>query len=135
MRSLRFPALLLAALFTVSACSGGTATREAFSELVSPQQASEVIGEAGDDLVVLDVRTPDEFAQSRIAGSINIDYYGAEFRDRLAELDRQATYVVYCRSGNRSATAVDMMEELGFQFVYEIDGGIVDWYEAGLPVE
>jgi len=134
MRPVRLPILLIGAALVAAACSGSS-TREAFSELIPPEDAVRVLDEAEDTLVLLDVRTPDEFSQARIAGAINIDFYEADFRDRLAELDRDATYVVYCRTGNRSATAVEMMQELGFDYIYEIDGGIVDWYEAGYPIE
>jgi len=134
MRSVRLPILVIAAALIVTACSGSS-TREAFTELVPPEEAARVLDEADDTLVLLDVRTPDEFSQARIAGAINIDFYEADFGDRLAELDRAATYVVYCRTGNRSATAVQMMQELGFDYIYELDGGIADWYEAGYPIE
>ena len=82
-------------------------------------------------LVVLDIRTPEEFNAGALPSAINIDFYEADFRDRLADLDKDVPYVMYCNSGNRSATAADMMEELGFTEVYEINGGIQAWAQAG----
>ncbi len=135
MRLVRVPALLVAAaVVVVTACSGSSAA-EPFVELIDPQQASEVLNGADSGIVLLDIRTPEEFGQARIAGAINIDYYAADFRQRLSELDRDATYVVYCRTGNRSETGVRIMQELGFDWIYEMDGGIVRWYEAGFPIE
>ena len=122
--------LVLAVL--VTACSSGSDT--ATIELVSPDQAAEVIEDAPAGLVVLDIRTPEEYNEVRIDGAINVDYYATDFADQLDTLDKNNPYVMYCRSGNRSSDAVETMKDLGFTEVYEIDGGIVNWYEAGFPV-
>lgn len=82
-----------------------------------------------DDLVVIDVRTPEEFAEGHLPDAVNIDLQGS-FEDEIATLDPDATYVVYCRSGNRSAVAAATMAEAGFTDVYDL-GGIVDWQAAG----
>lgn len=84
--------------------------------------------------VVLDIRTPEEFAEGRVEGAINIDFYAGDFAVRIAALDRDATYVVYCRSDSRSGQAMDLFRDLGFAAVHEIDGGILSWIQAGLPV-
>lgn len=84
-------------------------------------------------LVVLDVRTPDEFAEARLDGAIMIDFYEDDFATQLAELDPNASYLLYCRSGNRSGQTALLMEELGFTDVADVDGGIVAWNAAGLP--
>jgi rhodanese-related sulfurtransferase len=122
--------LLISALaLFVSACGGATATGSV--DLVVPSAAADVISDGPADLVVLDIRTPEEFNAGALPDAINLDFYEADFRDRLAELDRDVPYVMYCNSGNRSATAADMMEELGFTEVYEIDGGIQAWAQSG----
>ena len=127
--------VVVAVLLLVAGCGGGaeTATREAVIETISPAEAGEIVGSAG--LVVLDVRTPEEFGAGRLAGAVNLDFYAATFADDLAGLDREAPYLLYCRSGNRSAEAREMMRSLGFLEVHEIAGGIVAWAEAGLPLE
>ena len=104
-------------------------------ETVPPAEAYGVVQEAPEGLVILDVRTPEEFADARVPGAINLDFYAADFADQLARLDRTVPYVLYCRSGNRSGSTLSLMEQLGFQEVYDVDGGIVGWSEAGLPVE
>lgn len=129
----RLLALLVVLATLVAACSSGTDT--ATIELVSPEQAAGVIEEDPAGLVVLDIRTPEEFDTARLANAINVDFYDTDFADQLNALDKNDPYVMYCNSGNRSSDAVKTMKDLGFVEVYEIDGGIVDWFESGYPVE
>ena len=84
------------------------------------------------DLVILDVRTEDEYNEGHIENAINIDYYSKSLKKDLNKLDKNKTYLVYCRSGSRSAKTVTIMEELGFKEVYNI-GGMIDWTAAGYP--
>ena len=125
--------LVLALLLVVAACSSSSDT--ATIDLVSPAEAAQVIEDDPTGLIVLDIRTPEEFNDVRLANALNVDYYDADFADQLDALDKNDPYVMYCRSGNRSSDAVKTMKELGFVEVYEIDGGIVDWYDSGFPVE
>jgi len=87
--------------------------------------------------IVLDVRTPEEFAQGHLPEKtpLNLDFYAEDFREQLAQLDRDKTYLVYCRTGNRSGKTVEMMKGLGFRRVYDLKGGIVTWQSAGLPIK
>lgn len=101
---------------------------------VSPQDAAATIDDPPADLVVLDVRTPEEFAEGHLEGAVMLDFYDPAFADSLAELDPDVPYVLYCRSGNRSGQTLAMMEALGFESVDDVDGGIVAWQAAGLPV-
>ena len=80
---------------------------------------------------ILDIRTPGEFNQGHIAGAVNVDYFGADFKKRLSQLPRNKTYYVYCRTGNRSSKALLMMGELGFQNVVHLQDGILDWVRSG----
>jgi rhodanese-related sulfurtransferase len=135
MRTARAMLATVAVLALVTAaCGGGATTVEPVIETVSPERASEIV-DGVDGVVVLDIRTPEEFAQARLAGAVNIDFYADDFEDRLAELDRGTDYVLYCRTGNRTSVAREIMRQLGFESVHEIDGGIVNWYETGLPIE
>lgn len=124
-RLLGLVSLLLIAL-AVAGCSSTTDT----VTLVDSGRA-ETLMQSQADLVVLDIRTPEEVAEGVLPGAIAIDFYSDTFRDQLAELDRGVPYLVYCRSGNRSAEAVTMMTDLGFEEIYELDGGIVSWVGAG----
>ena len=86
------------------------------------------------DITSQTTTSPEEFVEARIDGATMIDFYRADFRDALAELDPDASYVLYCRSGNRSGQALEIMRELGFSDVQDVNGGIVSWVDAGLPV-
>jgi len=99
--------------------------------LVTPAQAAEI---AAGDVTVIDVRTPEEFAEGHLADATLIDFYADDFAARIAALPADEPYLVYCRSGNRSGQAVALMEELGFGTVYDMDGGIVAYAAEGLPL-
>ncbi len=101
---------------------------------ISPQQASSIVGSPPADLVVLDVRTPEEYAEGHLDGAVLVDFYDADFADQLGQLDPEVPYLVYCRSGNRSGQTLALMEQLGFASASDVDGGIVAWQSAGLPV-
>ncbi len=93
-----------------------------------------MIAQAPADLVVLDVRTPQEYAEGHLDGAVLVDFYDPDFADQLSRLDLGVPYLVYCRSGNRSGQALAMMQQLGFASAVDIDGGIVGWQASGLPV-
>lgn len=81
--------------------------------------------------IVLDVRTPAEFTEGHLPGAVNIDVSSPDFATRIASLDKAAPYAVYCRSGNRSAAAVQAMQGQGFTGMYHLGGGISAWQSAG----
>jgi rhodanese-related sulfurtransferase len=84
--------------------------------------------------VIIDVRTPEEFASGHIENSINIDFYSPEFYARISALDPTQEYAIYCRSGNRSSEALRMMGELNFTKVTELSGGMLAWERNNLKV-
>lgn len=127
-------ALVLGA--TAGACAGGTVqeSTQIIEDITASQAMDKITQAAADpDFAILDVRTPGEFAGGHIENAVNMDFYASDFRDQLADLDRSRTYVVYCRSGRRSEGARDMMKDLGFEEVYNVLGGILDWRAEGLP--
>ena len=63
-----------------------------------------------------------------------LDFYDPAFATQIAELDRDVPYLLYCRSGNRSGQTIELMEQLGFTDVANLDGGILAWDDAGQPV-
>ena len=111
-----------------------TVQTEAVFEDVTAPEAKELLS-GPDDITVLDVRTPAEFESEHIKNAINIDYKADDFREKLAELDRDKHYVMHCRSGGRSTPALEIMKELGFNKVSHMNKGLISWTEAGLPVE
>jgi phage shock protein E len=116
------------------AASPAAAEQPAGFTTVSADAAASIIDDAPEDLVVLDVRTAEEYAEGHIDGAVQLDFYSPDFAEQLAQLDPTVPYVVYCRSGNRSGQTVPIMEELGFTSVADVDGGIVAWQNSGLPV-
>jgi rhodanese-related sulfurtransferase len=86
------------------------------------------------DFAIIDVRTAEEYANGYIGTAINSDYYSATFTDELNRLDKDRTYLIYCRSGRRSASALDIMRGLDFGEVYNMLGGILQWEAEGLPI-
>jgi rhodanese-related sulfurtransferase len=86
------------------------------------------------NIVVLDVRTPEEFATGHLEGAINVDYRSPEFASGLAELNRDTTYLVHCASGGRSTAALEILQQRGFASVVHLDGGLNAWKAAQKPV-
>ena len=136
--------LALLIVFMVPAVLNGCLRREA--EVASPENkpiiedvnleeayALIVDNLSNPDFVIIDVRTPEEYASGHIEDAINMDFYAEDFDDQLDKLDRDKTYLIYCRSGSRSGKALDKMEALGFQEVYNMLGGIVNWERTNLP--
>lgn len=84
--------------------------------------------EKDNNAIVLDVRTDAEIAEGIIPNAIHLDIYkGQGFIYALEELDKSKSYYVYCRSGNRSGQACQIMEELGFENTYNLEGGMLQW--------
>ena len=103
---------------------------------ISAVEAFDIIqANTGDpDFVIIDVRTPAEYTDGHIENAVLVDYNSADFREEISQYDRNKKYLIYCRTGRRSAGARDIMEELGFQYIYHMDGGITEWMAEGLPV-
>ncbi len=128
----------LVAIILASGCAQYTQNQETPTqtiENVTPQEAFTLIqdNKNNPEFVILDVRTPEEFAEGYIENAILIDYYSESFRNELNQLDKTKMYLIYCRSGNRSGKALDIMEELNFREVYNMTGGIIEWQAEELP--
>jgi rhodanese-related sulfurtransferase len=119
-------ALIAAALLLAGCASSASANN------LSVDEFSAKAAEPG--VVTLDVRTPGEFAEGYIEGARLIDFQSGNFENEIATLDKNATYAVYCRSGNRSGQAVKVMQDAGFTNVFNMNGGVIDWANAGLPL-
>jgi rhodanese-related sulfurtransferase len=126
----RTPAALVLALL-LAACGGPAVAPGAGTvrELSAAQAVAELPSR-----VIIDVRTPAETADGMLAGALNIDFQAPDFRERIGQLDRDASYLLYCRTGNRSAQAAAVMAELGFADVVDA-GGFAELVAAGAPVD
>jgi rhodanese-related sulfurtransferase len=99
---------------------------------ISNQQAQSQRA-AGQDLVFLDVRTPEEFASGHVPGAVNIPV--KQLPDRLAELGKGDRLIVYCERGPRAMAAVDTLSRAGYTDVSHMTGDMAGWRAAGLPIE
>jgi rhodanese-related sulfurtransferase len=124
-------------LLTLSGVLFAQQEKETDIKIISVQEAHELIDENNEnsEFVILDVRTIEEYVTGHIPDSANINYKSPKFKEEVSKLDKEKIYLTYCRSGTRSTKSAEMMKELGFQNIYMIDGGIIAWNKAGLPVE
>lgn len=84
---------------------------------------------------LIDVRTPQEFADFKIVNAVNVDWNGADFIKKMETLDKSKPVFVYCLSGGRSKAAASKLAENGFVKIYELKGGIMKWNAAHQPRE
>ncbi len=85
--------------------------------------------------VLIDVRTPEEFAEGHLRKAQNIDYQNDNFKEQISKLDKSKTYFLYCRSGKRTAGAAEVMQKTGFENIVVLEGGLLAWKEQRLPVK
>ncbi len=105
---------------------------------LEPTEADKLLVESAGEIVVLDVRTPQEVAAGHIRDSININIHDKDFAERVKKLDPSKTYLVHCARGSpggRSRSSVDVLLDLGATKVYHLNGGFSAWEKAGKPVE
>ena len=124
MKKIKFFIVILAIASQVACSQDSSSTREveAFkTEIAKP------------NVVLLDVRTPEEYSAGHLQGAVNIDFRSPEFGLKLDSLNHDKQYELYCHSGKRSGESVKMMEEKGFRNVHHLKGGISAWEEKGNP--
>ena len=102
---------------------------------IFPTEALELISQNGksDELIIIDVSTPYEYGGLHLEGALNVSLFSRHFKVRMNLMDKDKTYLVYCKLGGRSKMAQKLMVGLGFRKVYNMTGGTLLWEEAGLP--
>jgi rhodanese-related sulfurtransferase len=120
---------LLVALGAVVFAAWPRAEAAALSH-VSVHELSAAVAEGA---LVLDVREPFEYAEGRVAGSVPVPL--ATVGERVDEFDTRAPVYVICRSGNRSLVAAEELVRAGYRDVRNVEGGMIAWAAAGLPIE
>ncbi len=123
---------LIASFAAIILLAGCSSTGSATTVNLNVSEFSLKITEPG--VIVLDVRTPEEFASGHIEGALNIDFNSGNFANEITRLNPSETYAVYCRSGSRSGQAASIMHKAGFHDVSNLNGGIIDWTNDGLPL-
>lgn len=100
---------------------------------VKADEAAKIL--SAEKVVIVDVRTPDEFKEGHIKGAKNIDIMSPDFESQLGKLDKTQPTLVHCQAGGRSTRALPVLEKLGFTHVIHLDEGFGGWVTAGKPVE
>ena len=136
-----FLGALIIGILSTSGCiqtetkTANSETKIQIMEDITPEEANILKQENKDNpnFVILDVRTPEEFSDEYIGNAVNLDYYSNTFKNDLDKLDKNKTYLIYCRSGRRSENTLNIMKDLDFREVYNALGGITKWKSEGLP--
>ena len=122
--------LLLVALVTVIT----TSCRPKLAEKLSLEEYETLMANTK-KLQLVDVRTPEEFQAGHITDAVMIDFKSADFREKVKSLKKRKPVAVYCKSGNRSGQAFAILQEMGFRKIYDLEGGITAWQQAGKEVK
>lgn len=102
-------------------------------EVISVQEMEEVL--RTESVQLIDVRTRNEFASNHIENARNIVYQGDDWEAQIAELDKDKPVYVYCQKGGRSAKCAALLEEAGFEKIFDLEGGISQWIAEDKEVE
>lgn len=121
----RLLVLLMLVLLAVPALARDISVQDAAALLQNPPQG----------LVIVDVRTPAEFREGHLPGAVNMDYFGGPFETQIQSLPKTAPVLLYCRTGNRSGSAYDVMTKAGIGNILHMNEGITKWQQLGLPQE
>ncbi len=137
MKTILFSILAAAGVFATVSCASSTEANGESATAESAQTGGSYTNiTAGNfqktvneqEAIVIDVRTPMETAEGVIEGcDMMIDFKSSNFGTEIAKLDKTKAYVIYCRSGGRSASASQYMIDNGFKKVYNLEGGITGW--------
>ncbi|HSI90136.1 MAG TPA: rhodanese-like domain-containing protein [Adhaeribacter sp.] len=119
-------------LLTVSGCTPQNASTA--RQNLNAREAKELI-ETKKEVVILDVRTPEEFHSGHVDGAINLDFYAPDFDQKLANLDKETPYLIYCASGNRSGQTTAKMEKQDFKNIYNSQAGFTELKSEGVPTK
>ena len=147
MKRQRLPRLLFSIALVIASVSITSCTEQITKPIVkqSPnqiikditaQEASELIDEkrGNPNFIIIDVRTPAEYSDGHVANAININFSSDSFEKEMNKLDKDKTYLIYCRSGNRSRGALDIMVKMDFKEIYHLSAGIIGWLEEDFPI-
>jgi len=87
------------------------------------------------NVVALDLRTPGEYAEGHVSGSVHISYFADDFKKKLTALDRSKVYLLFCKAGRVAPKVIKKMKKLGFKEAHKISGGMKEWKARNLPID
>jgi len=111
-----------------------TETMEAVQKRVVSLISPEELNKITDEIQLIDVRTPKEFAEGHLSNAVNINFYDSNFMEEMSKLDKNKDLYIYCRSGGRSGKAAKKLKSQGFLKVYDLEGGILNWNQNKMKV-
>jgi len=124
---------LLASLVNFASCNNNTNNNSGIKQSISVNDFDKKLTTIP-NVQLVDVRTPEEYANGHLKNSVNINYNADDFEEQVGKLDKSKPVLVYCLSGGRSSNAAVKMQEMGFSEIYNLDGGIMKWSRAGKPI-
>ncbi len=129
--------ILMGGLVSSACQSGNSKNSDQISGDILAKDAFQMIQDNlnNESLIILDTRTPDEYNRGHLQNSLFIDFSSPSFKLEIEKLDKNKKYLIYCHSGGRSKTTLNMMKKLGFKEAYNMIGGIVAWSKSGYPLD
>ena len=125
------------AILVMTSCAQNKANGDELKPFIgnmAPKEYQENL-KANNEIILIDVRTPQEYASGNIAKAKNIDFYSPDFADKISKLDRKRPIYLYCKSGGRSGSALEILTKQGFSHAVNLQGGMMAWNQAQLPIE
>lgn len=127
------PTVYLTLCFFIAGCSIGRLTKIGVYKELPPEAYLEYVN---DSLVnIIDVRTISEYEKSHIAGAVNVNYFGGNFKEDLASLnlDKNKTMLIYCETQHRSLFVAKKIYVMGFRSIIDLDKGMMYWRKNNFP--
>jgi|SRR5690554_183053 len=123
--------IALVMTFSLVSCKDKSVSEEV--TVISVEEVRNAMGNG--EFQLIDVRTVEEFNEGHLKGAKNVCVTDDDFKEKVAKLDRNEPVYLYCRSGRRSARAGEILREMGFTEIYDMDGGILKWNEEDFELE
>jgi thioredoxin 1 len=127
MNKILIPFLMLLTI-TINSCTNSQTSGSNLSAIDFNKKMEELTEEQ-----IIDVRTPEEFAEGHIKNAVNIDWNNSNFESKISKIDKTKPVLIYCLGGGRSASAASKMKTLGFSQIFELNGGMMSWRNSNLP--
>ncbi|QQX77107.1 MULTISPECIES: rhodanese-like domain-containing protein [Aequorivita] len=122
----------LTMLLFFTSCKENTTAQQI--KVISPEEVYKAVND-NQNLQLVDVRTQEEYGEDHLKTAQNICVTDDDFKEKVAKLDKNEPVYLYCRSGKRSARAAQIMKDMGFKEIYDMEGGFLNWESQGLQTK